>query len=222
MARACDIVTFDCYGTLIDWEGGISRAFAVAAAAAGRPPVERARVLALHEEIEPIVQAEGFRPYREVLAETAWRIASRLGWELTPQRATFLADSLPGWPAFDDTNAALERLAGAGYRLGILSNVDDDLLAATREHFSVSFDLIVTAQQVRSYKPAHGHFLEARERVGDARWLHAARSYFHDVEPCRKLGIRVAWINRGGSAPTGEVRPDRELRDLRELADWLA
>ncbi|HEV2719662.1 MAG TPA: HAD-IA family hydrolase [Thermoanaerobaculia bacterium] len=105
--------------------------------------------------------------------------------------------------AFPDTNAALERLRGAGYRLGILSNVDDDLLAATRRHFSVGFDLIVTAQQVRSYKPGHAHFLEARKRIGEARWLHAAESNFHDIVPANALGIENAWINRRGRRDCG-------------------
>ena len=129
---------------------------------------------------------------------------------------------MPRWPPFADTNAALERLAAAGYRLGILSNVDDDLLAGTRRHFTVTFDPVVTAQQVRSYKPAHGHFLTARERLGGARWLHAAQSYFHDVTPARALAIPVAWINRKREAPSGTARPDRELTTLRDLADWLA
>jgi FMN phosphatase YigB (HAD superfamily) len=125
------------------------------------------------------------------------------------------------WIPFPDTNPALERLFKAGYRLGILSNVDDDLLAGTRKHFTVPFDLIVTAQQVGSYKPADGHFLTARERIGPARWLHAAQSHFHDVTPARRHGIASAWINRTRLA-RGEPRPDRELHSLTELADWLA
>src|SRR6185369_7784323 len=106
--------------------------------------------------------------YRDVLAETALRVAKRLGLAMTPERAGGLADSLPGWKPFADTNAALESLAAGGHRLGILSNVDDDLLAGTLRHFNVAFDLLVTAQQVRSYKPAHGHFETARERIGGA------------------------------------------------------
>jgi len=113
-------------------------------------------------------------------------------------------------------------LSRAGYELGILSNVDDDLLAGTRRHFTVDFSLLVTAQQVRSYKPAAGHFTTARVRIGDQRWLHAAQSYFHDITPAVAHRIPVAWINRKGQQPTGAVRPDREFRTLTELADWLA
>jgi 2-haloacid dehalogenase/putative hydrolase of the HAD superfamily len=99
--------------------------------------------------------------------------------------------------------------------------VDDELLDETRRHFPVSFDLIVTAQQVRSYKPAHGHFLEARRRIGGARWLHASQSFFHDVVPAVTLGIPVAWINRKAEPRSGTATADVELRNLTDLADWL-
>jgi 2-haloacid dehalogenase/putative hydrolase of the HAD superfamily len=144
-----------------------------------------------------------------------------MGWALPESRAGFLAESLPSWRPFSDTNPALERLARAGFQLGILSNVDDDLLTGTRRHFTVPFDLIVTAQQVRSYKPADPHFVAARGRIGATRWLHAAQSHFHDVVPCRRLGIPVAWVNRKNQARLEGQRPDRELRTLTDLADWL-
>ena len=219
-ARPYDIITFDCYGTLIDWEGGIAGAFTRAVVGTGGRVDPRA-VLAAYERIEPVVQAERYRTYREVLTESARRVARELGWALPEARADFLAESLPFWIPFPDTNAALERLFKAGYQLGILSNVDDDLLTGTRKHFTVPFDLIVTAQQVGSYKPADGHFTTARERIGSRRWLHAARSHFHDVTPCKRLGVPVAWINRAGET-RGEPRPDRELSTLTALADWLA
>ena len=221
MDQLYEIITFDCYGTLIDWERGIRDAFAAAAAASGRP-VDAAAAARLFAETEPVVEAETFRSYRDVLAETGRRVAVRLGWPLPAARAGFLAESMLGWTPFPDTNVSLRRLAGAGYRLGILSNVDDDLLAWTRRHFAAPFDLIVTAEQVRSYKPAPGHFLTARARIGGRPWLHAAQSYFHDVTPCRALGIPCAWINRKSQAPGGAARPDREFRTLAELADWLA
>jgi 2-haloalkanoic acid dehalogenase type II len=156
-----------------------------------------------------------------VLTESTRRVARRLGWALPEAKAGFLAESLPRWIPFPDTNAALERLFKAGYRLGILSNVDDDLLAGSRKHFTVPFDPIVTAQQVGSYKPADGHFVAGRERIGSARWLHAAQSHFHDVTPARRHQIPSAWINRKRLV-RGEPRPDRELHSLTELADWLA
>ena len=136
MSRRYDVVTFDCYGTLIDWETGIGNALAADASAAGHM-------------ISP-------RKYREVLTEAARRTARRLGWEVAPERAAFLPRSLPFWQPFPDTNAALERLAGEGIRLGILSNVDEDLIAATRRHFTVPFELVVTAVTPSRSKPDRG------------------------------------------------------------------
>jgi 2-haloacid dehalogenase/putative hydrolase of the HAD superfamily len=213
-------ITFDCYGTLVDWEDGISRAFAEAAAADGLQ-LERGDVLRAHAEIEPQVQAEHYRSYRTVLGQAAVLMAERLGWQLPLERSTFLASSLTEWKVFDDTNAALEKLVAAGYRLGILSNVDDALLEGTRRQFHVPFDLLVTAEQVRSYKPAHAHFLAARETIGDAPWLHAAQSWFHDIEPVHTLGIPSAWVNRKLEPRRGDARPDLEVRDMRELARKL-
>lgn len=222
LARPYDIITFDCYGTLIDWEGGIAGAFTRAAAETGGR-LDAHAVLAAYEQVEPVVEAERYRSYREVLTESAVRVARQLGWALPESRAGFLAESLPRWIPFPDTNPALERLFRAGYQLGILSNVDDDLLAGTRRLFTVTFDpaLIVTAQQVRSYKPAHGHFEAARTRIGDRRWLHAAQSFFHDIAPAGVLGIPSAWVNRKGETPPHRSGAVREVRTLAELADWL-
>jgi 2-haloalkanoic acid dehalogenase type II len=219
-ARPFDIITFDCYGTLIDWAQGIGAAFATAAAGDG-VSLDPAAVFAAYEEVEPVVESDTYRSYRAVLAETARRAASRLHWPLQEERTRFLADSVADWPPFSDTNPALAQLAAAGYSLGILSNIDDDLLAATLRHLRVRFELVVTAEQVRSYKPAAGHFHEARRRIGGRRWLHAAQSLFHDVAPAKALGIAVAWINRRGEAASGAYRADREFRVLTELADWL-
>ena len=219
--RLYDVITFDCYGTLIDWERGIRDAFS-SAAAAMRLPVDLEAALRLYVEIEAQVEALPYLSYRAVLTETARRIAARLGWPLPESRAGFLAESLPAWPPFGDTNPALRRLADAGYRLGILSNVDDALLAWTLRHLASFFEIVVTAQQARSYKPAPRHFTMARDLIGSARWLHAAQSYFHDVVPARALGIPVAWINRKGETALDGARPDRECRTLTELADWLA
>lgn len=218
MIRPYDVITFDCYGTLIDWEGGIGDWWVETAAAEGRP-VERERALRLYAEIEPAVETGPYRPYRDVLAQTAGEVATCLGWPMTGERAATLADSLPRWKPFADTNPALERLAAAGYRLGILSNVDDDLLAATQRQFPVRFDLLVTAEQVGSYKPAHGHFLAAKQRLGRARWLHAAQSAFHDIAPASALRIPAAWINRKGEESS--EAPEVVLPTLSGLADWL-
>lgn len=218
---AYDVLTFDCYGTLIDWEGGLARAFRRAAWADG-VRLERAAVLQAYMAAEREVEAGPYRPYREVLAESARGVAARLGWQLDPGRAGFLAESVPGWVPFPDTNGALERLRAAGYALGILSNIDDDLLAATRRHFTVDFALVVTAQQVRAYKPAPPHFEAARRVIGARRWLHVGQGYFHDMVPARALGLPTAWINRNGDAPFDGGQADREFPTLTELADWLA
>ena len=214
MTRDFDIVTFDCYGTLIDWESGIADAFLKTT---GLP---REDVIRTHAAIEPVVEREQYLPYRDVLTETALRVAQTLGKPVSD--GTFLPQSLPSWKPFADTNPALERLREAGYRLGILSNVDDDLLAETQRHFTVEFELIITAQQVRSYKPAPGHFLAAQQRIGSARWLHAAQSNFHDIVPVNAMNVPTAWVNRRGQTPLPGGIPTYEVRDMAGLADLLA
>jgi 2-haloalkanoic acid dehalogenase type II len=217
-----DVLTFDCYGTLIDWERGIADALRALALEAGAP-FDRTAALHAYHEIEPAVQAETFRLYRDVLTETTRRLGVRLGWRLPAGRAGAVAESLPAWPPFPDTNAALERLAGAGCRLGILSNVDDDLLAGSRRLLAPRFDpgLIVTAQQVGSYKPAPGHFEAARRRIGQGRWLHVAQSLYHDIAACRRLGVPVVWINRKGERPPAPAGAEAEFPTLLAFAEWL-
>ena len=199
--RPYDVVTFDCYGTLIDWEGGLATAIMRAAWADG-VRLERAAIIRAYMAAEREVEAGAYRSYREVLADSARGVAARLGWRLDPARASFLADSVPSWVAFPDTNASLERLRGAGYALGILSNIDDDLLTATRRHFTVAFELIVTAQQVRAYKPARPHFEAARRGSARGRGSTSAR------------GTSTTWCRRGprasrmpGSTGTAMPRP---------------
>lgn len=216
-----DTVSFDCYGTLVDWETGIGEAFCSAAARDG-VQLERAEVLAAYHEIEPAVEAGAFRPYREVLRETARQVAERLGWPLRSEQAHFLADSLRDWPLFDDTRTALERLKSR-YQLAVLSNVDEDLLEGTLQRIGVRFDWTVTAELTRSYKPAFAHFEEAVRRVGGdaSRLLHAAQSLFHDVRPATELGLATVWVNRGRQILTVDLTPRHVVHDLEELADWL-
>jgi 2-haloalkanoic acid dehalogenase type II len=219
-SRPFDVITFDCYGTLVDWEEGIASAFEEAGKWAGIS-LDRKKLLARYAEIEPQVQFERYQSYASVLRESAQRVARSFDWELTGDESAFLPQSVAGWPPFEDTNPALQRLVEKGYTLGILSNIDDGLLAETRRHLKVDFDIIVTAQQVGSYKPAHGHFETARSYMGDRRWLHAAQSYFHDIVPAVDLGIPVAWINRKGELPAGARIPNFEFRNLTEFADEL-
>ena len=215
------VLTFDCYGTLIDWETGIWTAFHDEAAADG-VRLDRERVLDAYHAIEPMVEGGPYRPYRDVLVETARRVAAECGWTIDAARAGFLPRSLAAWPPFPDTVEALERLASR-YRLGILSNVDEDLLEGTRRGLAVEFDFWVTADRVESYKPDIAHFEAARPFVGNREgWLHVAQSLFHDVGPANCLGLPVVWVNRKGEARSSEAPlPDREVPDLRSLADWL-
>lgn len=220
MSESFEIITFDCYGTLIDWETGITDAFRAAAAKDGIE-IQADQVIEAYAAAEPSVESGTYLTYREVLCETARQVAEKFGWSLTAERAGFLAESLPHWEPFPDTNPSLERLSKR-YHLGILSNIDDELLDATRAKFAVDFDLVVTAQQVRSYKPGFAHFAEALVRAGSRRLLHAAQSYFHDVVPARKLDIPVVWVNRKNEKlQPGDLVPTHEVRTLTELADLL-
>lgn len=220
MDPAFEVITFDCYGTLIDWEEGIRTAFHKAATEDGVRPDE-SRIIETYAASERAVEGAGYQSYRTVLRESAARTAHALGWPRDRERCGFLAESLPSWLPFPDTNTSLERLRGLGIALGILSNVDDDLLEGTRRHFPVTFDLIVTAQQVKSYKPGRAHFEEARRTIGNRRWLHAAQSNFHDIVPANALGIPTAWINRHGQPALPGGQPAMEFRTLAELADAL-
>ncbi len=199
--------TFDCYGTLVDWEQGMGRAIDQLA------PGRSGALLAAYYELEPEVEAEvPFRSYRRVLEETLKRAAARVGVRLPAGSEHILAETLPNWPVFSDVEPALLALRSGGWKLAILSNVDRDLIAGTLEHLRVPFDEVVTAQEVRAYKPAPAHFLKFQERlkISPANWIHVARSWLHDVQPCSELGLRCVWINRG-----------REVRDTSRAAGVL-
>jgi 2-haloacid dehalogenase len=197
--------TFDCYGTLIDWNGGIR---AELARVFGDERVDE--LLARYHELEPQVQAEDpARSYRDVLAETA----RRLGVDASP------ADTLPSWPVFPEVPAALEEARARGWKLAILSNSDRELIASSMHTIGVPFELAVVASEIGSYKPAHDHWLAFAGEVGRMPDVHVAQSHFHDIVPATALGIPTVWINRLGE--TGEPRPTRELPDLRGLADTL-
>lgn len=132
----------------------------------------------------------------------------------------FLVESLPRWRPFADTNPALMRLA-RHFKLGVLSNIDTDLFAETRKHFPVPFDLVITAQDVGSYKPEAKHFLEARRRIGNAKWIHAAQSFYHDITPCQRLGIDSAWINRNQEQVNSKITPLFNRLNLDAFANWM-
>jgi len=218
--RPYDVITFDCYGTLIDWNGGIASAFQSEVAGMG-VDLPRASVLSAYHEIEPKLQTEDYRPYREVLAEGAVAVWNELGLGSKPTDGQFLAESIGGWLPFEDTNRSLSALKQRGFRLGILSNVDDLIVRKTTEHFEVEFDFIVTAEQVQSYKPKPAHFEVARGMVGEGKWLHVAQSWFHDVVPATRFGIPVVWVNRLGEDRGDGGSPIVEVADLSKLVSWL-
>ncbi len=214
-------VTFDCYGTLIDWETGAFDAYAAEAARDGFT-IERDTLIPLFLDVQRQIQHGSYELYAEVLRRTAVRTASELGWDMEPSRSGFLPSSIPRWPTFRETNAQLERLAKK-FELGVLSNIDDKLLGATRRHFRVDFDLVVTAQQVRSYKPDPAHFKECARRIGGKRgWVHIGSGYETDVEPCLKARVPVIWVNRRGhKLEQGQRKPTEEVKNLREAAKLL-
>jgi 2-haloacid dehalogenase len=214
-------VTFDCYGTLIDWETGVYDAFQAEAERDGFT-VDRDALIPLFIKVQSEIQHGSYELYAEVLRRTAVRVAKELGWDLEPSRSNFLPASVPAWPPFRETNAQLERFAKS-YQIGILSNIDDKLLGATRRHFRVDFDLVVTAQQVRSYKPDPAHFKEAARRMeGKRGWVHIGSGYEADVEPCIKQKVPVIWVNRRGEElEAGQKKPTEEVKTLRDAAKLL-
>ena len=221
LPKNISFVTFDVYGTLIDWETGAYEAFRAEAERDGFT-IEREELIALFFEIQQQIQAGSYELYAEVLRRTAIQIAKRLGWPLEPSRSGFLPDSIQRWPPFKETNAVLQKIAKK-YNVGLISNIDDKLLGQTRRHIPLDFDLVVTAQQVRSYKPDPAHFKEAERRIGSKKgWVHVASSYYYDVEPCLKRKVPVIWVNRAKEKLEGnQKKPDAEVPNLREAGKLI-
>ena len=209
--------TFDCYGTLIDWNGGIGR------------ELERlfgtdrtAHLLHRYHEVEPQVQREEpTRQYRDVLTIALDRLAVGEGLSLAAADETALAESLPSWPVFPEVPAALEDARARGWKLAILSNTDRDYLDASLARIGVPFDVTIVASEIGSYKPAHRHWDAFFEQTGAARTrhVHVGASLFHDIAPARELELRTVWINRLGEDPVPQ--PDLELHTLTGLGDAL-
>jgi len=224
MALPKDIqfITFDCYGTLIDWETGVYEAFQKEADRDGFT-LDRDVLVPRFIEIQREIQSGSYELYAEVLRRTAVRVAAELEWELESSRAQFLPDSVPRWMPFREANAQLERF-GKKYETGILANIDDKLLGATRRHLRTDFDLVVTAQQVRSYKPDPAHFKECARRIEKRKknWVHIASGYPTDVAECIREKIPVIWVNRHGEElETGQKKPTAEVRSFREAGKLL-
>jgi 2-haloacid dehalogenase len=219
-----DALTFDCYGTLIDWAGGISRAL---------QPILRNHdvdvaddeLFRLYGRFEKDVESGSYLKYREVLRQVVRRLSDHFGFTPTNAELERFSDSVGRWPPFDDTNTVLGRL-GEHFRLAVVSNVDDDLFRETARHFPVEFDEVITGEQVGAYKPDLAPFETAFTRLGvpPNRLLHVAQSVYHDVNPAGRMGISCVWVRRYGERfdpPTPQTAPVRTVPDLSSLADAL-
>ena len=214
-------VTFDVYGTLIDWESGVHEAFSKEAAKDGYT-IAKDELVPLFLKYQAEVKGGSYELYAEVLRRVAMSIARDLGWPLESSRANFLPESVHRWPAFKETNTQLDRFRKK-FKIGLISNIDDKLLGHTRRHFKADFDLVVTAQQVRSYKPDPAHMKEAERRLGSKKgWVHIASSYDYDVEPALKAKVPVIWLNRRKETlESGQKKPTAEVKTLLEAARLL-
>jgi 2-haloacid dehalogenase len=202
--------TFDCYGTLIDWNGGIRRE--LVRVFGEEQAGER---LDRYHEIEPALQVDGARSYREVMTDTMRKLGASDG------EASGLAKALPSWEPFPEVRPALETARSRGWKLAILSNTDRDFIDASMSRIGVPFELAIVASEIGSYKPGHMHwsrFFEETTAVPETH-VHVAQSHFHDIAPANELGLRSIWINRYGERH--DPPPTRELADLSRLPETL-
>lgn len=219
-------ISFDCYGTLIDWEAGILAVLRSLLSRHGESMADSA-ILELYGEFEAAAESGAYQSYRAVLEAVVRGFAARFDFEARADEIRALGESVGEWPAFADTVEALRALA-TRYKLAVISNIDDDLFAATRRRLGVEFAEVITAEQAGSYKPSLNNFLVALGRMGCSReqLLHAAQSVYHDVVPARALGISTVWVNRRSARPgigavrAAEGRADLEVADLKSLAEF--
>ena len=208
-------LTFDCFGTLIDWRHGIQTTGELLF------PGRGADFLDSYIKVEAEVETEGsFRRYRAVMTETVRRVAQRLSLDLKPDDATALVSTIPYWPAFADVGPALAALRREGWKFALLTNCDRDIIALTQRRLPASFDAVVTAEDVAAYKPSPAHFLLFKSTFGASAgaWIHVAQSYYHDIRPASELGIRRIWVNRQGE-PDDPALADAVVRNLADLPD---
>ena len=211
-------LTFDCFGTLIDWRHGIRTTGELLF------PGRGVGFLDAYIELEAEVEAEGpFRRYRAVLIETTRRVARRMDVDLKPDDATALVSTIPYWPAFADVGPALGAVRKQGWKLALLTNCDRDLIALTQRRLPVPFDAVVTAEDVSAYKPDHAHFKLFQSTFGSSagRWIHVAQSYFHDIRPTSEMGITRVWVNRQGERDDPSLA-DAVIGGMAELPDAIA
>jgi 2-haloacid dehalogenase len=220
-----EALTFDCYGTLIDWEAGILDGLRRALAALAVQPSDD-ELLERYSAAEATIEAGPYRRYRDVLANALRDVCDHYGLAPGATAEAAFGASVGDWPAFEDSAAALARLK-TRFRLGVITNCDDDLFAASNRRLGVVFDWVVTAQSVGSYKPDPRNFITSLERIGlpTDRILHVAQSLFHDHVPARRLGLSTVWIDRRhgrpgfGATPPAEVRPDAAYPDMASFAE---
>ncbi|TMC80906.1 MAG: HAD family hydrolase [Chloroflexi bacterium] len=206
-------MTFDCFGTLIDWRHGIRTTGELLFPGRGQDFLDT--YIALEAEVE----SEGsFKRYRAVLTETTRRAAKRLEVELKPDDATALVSTIPYWPPFDDVGPALGELRKQGWKFALLTNCDRDIIALTQRRLPANFDAVVTAEDVSAYKPSPAHFrlFQSTFASSASAWIHVAQSYFHDIQPTHELGITRIWVNRQGEKDDTSLA-DAVIRGLAEL-----
>jgi len=222
------VLTFDCYGTLVDWESGIFSALLPILAAHGKS-LPDSLLLELYGELEAEAEHEPYRPYRDVLQAVVHGFGRRLDFLPSEAESRSLPESLARWQPFPDTVGALRRLQKR-YKLAVLSNIDDDLFACTAPKLEVSFDHVITAERARAYKPSIEVFRLAQKRIGVPidRWLHVGQSIYHDVIPAQSLGVSTVWVNRPsprsgiGAVKAATAQPDCVVPTLAALAAMAA
>ncbi|MBI1825800.1 MAG: haloacid dehalogenase type II [Planctomycetes bacterium] len=212
-------LTFDCYGTLIDWDAGLWSVFRDVFPSLDSK--RRRELFDAYVRLEAEIESAPYKSYRMVTAEALQRVAEQFNQRLDHNQGNRIAEKLPQWPPFPDTNDVLRRLKKR-FRLGILSNIDRDLFAGTAKHFTVEFDFIVTAEDVRSYKPADGHFLRLLEKHARTdEVIHVGQSPYHDGLLAANFGIPFVWINRYNDMNKTTATPVTEFPNLRSFADFL-
>ena len=221
------ILSFDCYGTLIDWESGILNVLKPIALK-NNLNLSDAQILTTYAMLETELESGKYQTYRNVLRQVMINFADQFDFVLSESETNTLVDSVRDWPPFPDTVEALSRLK-RNYKLAILSNVDDDLFSYSSKHLKTQFDTIFTAQQIGSYKPAQRNFQHLHENIDipQDQLLHVAQSIFHDIIPAKKMGLATVWVNRRkgkegfGATPKAHETPDLEVADLKTLADLV-
>lgn len=223
-----EALTFDCYGTIIDWEQGILSALKPVLAV-HQVTLTDSQILELFARLEGEIEAGKYQPYRQVLKQVMQQFGEKLGFTPTSDQLDCLADSIQNWQPFPDSIDALNSLKQQ-FKLVIISNIDDDLFAFTAKRLGVPFDFVITAFQAKSYKPSTHNFEFAFKKTGipHDKILHVAQSIYHDIVPAKKLGLSTVWVNRrhnqsgSGATPPASSQPDLEVPDLETLAKLVS